>query len=455
MNLHALLAKRAEQNKPVRVGVIGAGKFSSMFLSQARFMPGLQVAAIAELEPEKALSACKRTGWPDNALVHAATADGINDAAAKGKTAVTTDSTALIAADLDVVLEITGVPEAGALHAWKSLEAGKSIVMVNVEADCLVGPALRKKADQEGKVYSMAYGDQPALIAEQVDWARAIGLEVVCAGKGTRYQPEYHYSTPDTVWTHYGFSPEQVASGDYNAQMFNSFLDGTKSAIEMCAVSNGCGLSPQSCGLAFPAVGVKELPNVLKPKADGGILERSGTVEVLASEHRDRTPVAGDLRWGVYVVFKAPTDYVRRCFGEYGLTTDDSGRYASLYRPSHLIGLELGISVASIALRNEPTGSSREFTADVAATAKRDLTAGEVLDGEGGYTVFGRLVSAEKSVEGRYLPMGLSGKARMVRSVAKGAIVTYDDVVLDENQFSYTLRKKMENEKKILVRDRR
>lgn len=443
MSLYTLLEQRAQSGNPIKVGIIGAGKFGAMFLSQARLTPGMHVVGIAELNLEKARQACLRTGWPAEVLRVSNTRAAIDDAARAGKTALTEDAAALIGADLDVILEVTGVPEAGAIHAWKAFEAGKHVVMVNVEADCLLGPALRKKAEEVGRVYSMAYGDQPALIAEQIDWARSVGLEVVCAGKGTRYQPEYHYSTPETVWTYYGFDEERVASGDYNAQMFNSFLDGTKSAIEMCAVANGSGLVPQRCGLQFPPVGAAELQEVLKPISKGGILEHSGTVEVVASENRDGTPVAGDLRWGVYVVFRAPTPYVRRCFSEYGLRTDDTGDYAALYRPYHLIGLELGISAASAALRGEPTGSSRSFIADVAAVAKRDLKPGDILDGEGGYTVFGRLVQAKESLARSYLPMGLTGQARMLRPVAKDSPITHEDVKLNEDLFSFKLRKTM------------
>jgi predicted homoserine dehydrogenase-like protein len=357
---------------------------------------------------------------------------------------ITGDARQLIEAPLDVILEITGVPEAGAEHAWQALENGKHVVMVNVEADSLLGPMLQKKAEQAGRVYSMAYGDQPALIAEQIDWARAVGLEVVCAGKGTRYQPEYHYSTPQTVWGHYGFSEERVASGDYNAKMFNSFLDGTKSAIEMCAVANGNGLVPQRCGLQFPPVGVDDLPQILKPRTAGGILEHSGTVEVVSSENRDRSAVPRDLRWGVYVVFRAPTEYVQRCFSEYGLRTDASGEFAALYRPYHLIGLELGISAASAALRGEPTGASRAFIADVGAAAKTDLKPGDTLDGEGGYTVYGRLLRAQESLEHGFLPMGLASHLKLVRPVARDAVVTYADVAVDESLFSYQLRRAME-----------
>ena len=446
MNLYHLLEQRAKTYSPIRVGVIGAGKFSTMFLSQIRLTPGMQLAGIAELDPQRAKEACLRAGFSEDSLSFGNSAAVINDSSRVGRTILTDDFGHLISSDIDIILEITGIPDVGTYHAWRALEAGKHVVMVNVEADALLGPALRKSADEKGLVYSMAYGDQPALICELVDWAQTIGLEVVCAGKGTRYQPEYHYSTPQTVWGHYGFSEDQIASGDYNAQMFNSFLDGTKSAIEMCAVANATRLRPQKCGLKFPPVGLDLLPNILKPELSGGILEHSGTVEVIASENRDGTPVDKDLRWGVYVVFKAPSDYVKRCFMEYGLVTDSTGEYSALYRPYHLIGLELGISVASVILRGEPTGSSQSFVADVAAVAKKKLLPGDILDGEGGYTVYGCLVRAEDSLAGKYLPIGLSGKARVNRLIQKDAVLTYDDVEIDENTFSYKLRKMVETD---------
>ena len=277
-----------------------------------------------------------------------------------------------------------------------------------------------------------------------IDWARVIGLEVVCAGKGTRYQPEYRYSTPDTVWDYMGFTREQVETGHYNAQMYNSFLDTTKSAIEMCAVCNANELLPQVCGLQFPAIGPQELPTVLKPAAEGGILEHAGTVEVVASENRDGTPIQNNLRWGVYIVFKAGTPVVRRFFEMHDFLRDPSGEYGAYYRPFHMIGLELGISVASVVLRGEATGSPIGFTADVAATAKKDLKPGDMLDGEGGYTVFGRLVPARQSVQERHLPMGLSHDVQMIRPVAKDAVVTYDDVIVDESSLVYRLRRQQE-----------
>jgi predicted homoserine dehydrogenase-like protein len=327
-----------------------------------------------------------------------------------------------------------------------ALESGKHVVMVNVETDALLGKALATKAREKGLVYSLAYGDQPAILCEMVDWARTIGVEVVCAGKGTRYQPEYHYSTPDTVWEHFGISEEIRSKLNYNPKMYNSFLDGTKSAIEMCALANATGLLPQKRGLQFPPVGVPDLPEMLKPKSAGGILEHSGTVEVLSSENRDYTPIEQHLRWGVYVVFRVATDYMRRFFAEHGVLIDASGEYAAVYRVFHLIGLELGVSVASAALRGEPTGSYEALVADVVAVAKKDLDPGDVLDGEGGYTVFGRLVQAGDSISQRHLPIGLSSGARLVRPVTKDSILGYEDVELDEKQYAYTIRRAIESE---------
>lgn len=446
MNLHSFLQQRAANGNPIRIGIIGAGKFGTMFLAQARLTPGMQLVGIAELDLEKARQSCLKTGWTEDALTFGDSTAAINEGARRGKTVLTGDANQLIQADLDAILEITGVPEAATYHAWTALEAGKHVIMVTVEADALLGKALKEQATKNGLVYSLAYGDQPALICEQIDWARTAGLEVVCAGKGTHYQPKYHYSTPDTVWKNFGFSEEKVASGGFNAKMFNSFIDGTKSAVEMCAVANASSLMPQKRGLQFLPVGVDELADKLKPVSAGGTLEHSGTVEVIAGSNRDGTPVKGELQHGIYVVFKASSEYTKRCFSEYGLHTDSSGEYSALYRPFHLIGIELGISVASAVLRGEPTGSFESLVADVASVAKRDLKSGDILDGEGGYTVYGRLVQAKESISRGYLPMGLSNKAKLLHPIARDSILTYNDVDLDEELFSHKMRRRIEEE---------
>ncbi|MGE0501154.1 MAG: NAD(P)H-dependent oxidoreductase [Rhizobiaceae bacterium] len=414
MNLHALLSARAAAGRPVKAGLVGAGKFGSMFLSQVPTTAGLDVTVIADLSPDRARSACRSVGWSDERI--AATRF-----VADGRDLCRSD-------DVEVVIDATGSPAAGVAHALAAIEAGKHIVMVNVEADVLAGPALAARARNAGVVYSMAYGDQPALVAEMVDWARAAGFRVQAAGKGTKYLPAYHHVTPDDVWSHYGLTPEAAIAAGMNSQMFNSFLDGTKSAIEMAAIANGCDLAVPSAGLSFPPCGVDDLAHVLRPSSIGGALEGTGMVEVISSLERDGRPVFRDLRWGVYVVLEAPNDYAAACFRQYGLPVDSTGRYAAMYKPFHLIGLELGISVLSAALRREATGSARAFRGDAVAVAKRDLMPGDRLDGEGGYTVWGRLMPARESVRQAALPIGLAHGVRLVRPVGVDQVLTLADV---------------------------
>ncbi len=429
MNLHRLLKQREERGEPLRVGLIGAGKFGSMYLSQVRHTPGVRVVAIADLTPQRARDALTNVGWSESSISALRYFD---------------DARRMIdEPDIDIVIDATGSPAAGIDHVLACCERGKHIVMVNVEADALAGPLLALRAQQAGIVYSLAYGDQPALICEMVDWARACGFEVVAAGKGTKYLPEYHASTPATVWKYYGLSEADALRGGLNAQMFNSFLDGTKSAIEMCAVANATGLHAPE-GLSFPPCGVDELPTVLRPVSEGGVLHQRGQVEVISSLRRDGSPVSRDLRWGVYVVFSGGSEYVERCFKEYGLVTDPSGQYSALYKPFHLIGLELGISVASVGLRGEPTGAPIGFNADVVATAKRDLAPGEMLDGEGGATVYGRVMPAGESLRLEGLPLGLAHHVRLHRAVAAGQPVRWTDVEIDEAAPAVQFRRTME-----------
>lgn len=440
MNLHKLLLEREAAERPLRVGLIGAGKFGTMFVASARTTPGLHLAAIADLDPARARQSLLRTGWPPEQ----ADAASIDAAFKSGGTFLTDDVGKLMAAPLDVIIEATGNPAAGIAHALAAFKAGKSVVMVNVEADAVAGPLLARRAAEAGVVYSLAYGDQPALICEMVDWARASGFPVVAAGKGTKYLPSYHQSTPETVWGHYGITAERAREGGMNPQMFNSFLDGTKSAIEMAAVANATGLTAAPQGLEFPPCGVDDLAQVLRPRDAGGQLHHAGQVEVISSLQRDGKPVFRDLRWGVYVVFEAPSDYVARCFAEYGLVTDQSGNYSSMYKPFHLIGLELGISVASVGLRREATGVATGFRADVVATAKRDLQAGEILDGEGGYMVYGKLMPAADSLARGGLPLGLAHGIALTRTVKAGAPLSWNDVAADANAPAVKFRREME-----------
>ena len=431
MYIYADLLRRADSDNPVRVGLIGAGKFGSMFLSQVPTTPGLEVSVIVDLAPDRARAACRMVGWTEDQIAAVSFTD---DAEQMMRTT-----------PLDVVVEATGNPVAGLYHAELAIANGLHIVMVNVEADVLAGAELAQAARAAGTVYSMAYGDQPALTVELVDWARSCGFEVVAAGKGTKYLPSYHHATPDTVWDHYGLTAEQAAQAGMNSQMFNSFLDGTKSALEMAAIANATGLSCPEDGLKFPAAGMDDLAHILRPAAEGGVLDTAGQVEVVSSLERDGRPVFRDLRWGVYVVLKAPNDYAAACFRQYGMNTDSTGQYSAMYKPFHLIGLELNISVLSAALRGQPTGSTRAFTGDVVATAKRDLKAGEMLDGEGGFTVWGKLYPAARSVAMNGLPIGLAHHVRLTADIPAGAPVCWHHVDIDQRSAAVRLRLAQQN----------
>ncbi len=441
MNLHSKLLEREAAGRPVSVGVIGAGKFGTMFLSQARLTRGMHVAGVADLDVARARSQLKTAGWPEAAYA----ASSLANAHGKRATFVTEDAAALIADPrIEVIVEATGVPGAGIQHCLSAIEHGKHIVMVNVEADAVAGPLLARKAKGAGVVYSLAWGDQPALICEHVDWARAAGFKVICAGKGTRYEPHYHQSNPDNVWDILDKYLNITDRASINPKMFNSFVDGTKSGIEMTAVCNATGLSPQSDGLHFPPATRFELAEVCKPKSAGGTLEKEGVTEVTSSVYRDGSDVPHHLALGTYVVIEGETDYARRCFKEYAMLPDKSGQYAALYRPIHMIGLELGISVASCALRGEPTGAPTGFRSDVVATAKRALKAGEMLDGEGGFCVWGRQTPAQRSLADGLLPLGLAQNVKLKRDVAEGEALKWSDVDYDANDLAVRTRREME-----------
>lgn len=441
MNLYAKLRQREAQGRPVRVGLIGAGKFGSMYLAQVPKTPGLHLVGIADLSPDNAKNNLARVGWEPQRC----SATSLDDALAKGNTFVGDDWQALVKhPSIDVVVECTGHPIAAVEHCLLAFDHGKHVVNVTVEADAFCGPLLAKKAAEKNVVYSLAYGDQPALVCDLVDWARTAGFNVVAAGRGHKWLPHFAQSTPETVWGNYGLTPEQARIGGLNPKMFNSFLDGSKPAIECTAICNATGLVAPPDGLSYPPASVDDIPFVCRPKEEGGVLHQKGQVEVVSSLEKDGRAIPYDIRFGVFVVFEGDTEYIRNCFKEYMVRTDPSGRYASLYKRWHLIGLEVGISVASVALRGEPTGAAIGMNADVVATSKRALKAGEMLDGEGGYTVHGKLLPAKKSLALGGVPLGLAHDLKLVRDVPAGQIVTWADVAIDTGLTAYKIRKEME-----------
>ena len=441
MSLHHQLLQRQQEGRPIRVGLIGAGKFGSMYLSQIPRTPGVHLLGIADLSPSRAQENLRAVGWPEGSTQ----ARTLDQALREGNTCVSDDWRALVEHPaLDVLVECTGSPPHAVDHILHAFAHGKHVVNVTVEADAFCGPLLAQRAAAAGVVYSLAFGDQPALICDLVDWARTCGFPVVAAGRGHKWLPHFSASTPETVWGYYGLSPEQAARGGLNPKMFNSFLDGSKPSIESAAVANATGLGVPSNGLLYPPASIADIPYVTRPREEGGVLERKGMVEVISSLETDGRVIPYDIRMGVWVTVEGETEYIRNCFEEYNAHTDPSGRYFSLYKRWHLIGLEVGLSVASVALRGEATGVARQWVADVVATAKRDLKAGEILDGEGGYTVWGKLLPAAKSLSIRGLPLGLAHQIKLKRPVSMGQCLSWDDVEIDPQLRAVQIRRELE-----------
>jgi Predicted homoserine dehydrogenase len=275
------------------------------------------------------------------------------------------------------------------------------------------------------------------------------GFNVTAAGKGTKYLPEFHFSTPETVWNYYGLTKQEAEMAGMNPKMFNSFLDGTKSSLEMAAIANASEMSVPDDGLLFTPCGMDDLARKLKPENKNGVLKYDGQVEVVSSVHRNGKPVYKDLRWGVYAVLQAPNDYAASCFKQYGMNTDDTGEFSAMYKPFHLIGMELNTSIFSAALLKIPTGQTKSFLGDVAATSKKKLSKGSTLDGEGGFSVWGKLIPAKKSLKLNALPIGLAHNLKLKRDIEKNKILTWNDVQFDLNDEIIIYRKKMERQFKL------
>ena len=439
MNLFTKLQQRDAANNRIRVGMIGAGKFGTMFLAQAIRLPGIHIVGITDLDPASAISNLAYIKWPDDAY----SAVSLDDAIKNGTSFVSDDWQSLIVHPaIDLIVECTGDPIAAVHHVITAFNNGKHVINATVEADAFCGPGISQAAAEAGVIYSMAYGDQPALTCELVDWARTCGFSVVAAGRGHKWLPKYRFSTPETIWDYWGLTAEQAQRGRLNPKMFNSFLDGSKPAIESAAIANATGLGVPKNGLAYPPGGVDDIPNLMRPKSAGGVLETPGLVEVISCLTADESEIPNDIRKGVWITIEGDNDYICNCFEEYKVGTDTTGRYMSLYKKWHLIGLELGISVASVGLRAEPTGAAICFNADVPAIAKADLKAGSVLDGEGGFTIYGGVRPARLSVAQNYLPLGLANHVKLIRPVKRDQLISYDDVEIEINSSAYRMRKK-------------
>lgn len=403
--LHSL--ERA--GRPIRVAVIGAGQMGSGLVRQVAGLPGMRVAAIGDIVIERAVAAAAAAGI---AVEPAEEASEVARIVAAGRAAVSARAGWVVDSPaIDAVLDATGDPEAGARLALAAMGGRKPLVTMNIEADATVGPLLAWMARAADAMYTVAAGDEPSALCELVDFVRAIGLEVVCAGKGKNNRLD-RAATMKTV------ESEAIARG-MSPRMLAAFVDGTKTMAEMTSLANATGLEPDVRGMHGPCADLADVLRVFVPRVDGGILGRRGAVEY----------AVGDIAPGVFVVVTTSSEAVRR---DLAYLRAGDGPYYLLHRPYHLASLEAPISVARAVLWGEATmHAAGAPVAECVAAAKRDLRAGEILDGIGGETVYGLIDTATAAAGARAVPLGVTHGARMQRDVPAGAVLTEPDLVLD------------------------
>ena len=442
--ISAQLAKRAAENNPIRVGIIGSGKFGAGLVAQLSQMQGMVASAIADINLGHARRAYQASGIPSDRIQHVRNVESLNDAIRSGTPAITEDGLHLIQSELiDVIVEATGIPEVGARLGYQTLMHQKHLVMVNVETDVTVGPFLSRLADNAGVVYTVVDGDQPGVTMNIVEWARTLGFEIVAAGRGTVFYGDDRVGTPDTVPQRFGFSEELIERRTINFKMFNSFRDGSKAQIEMTSLANMAGLPPDIRGMHEPSVNIEDIARVFSVQTEGGILSRSGVVELANSVAEDGKTVLGNpLLMGVFVVIRTEHPFTQEDLASYNLYPGGDGNNYLLYRPYHLVAVEAPISIAKAVLYGQPTGAPlRTPVADTITVAKRNLKAGEVLDGSGGYTVNGLIEKAEVARAENLLPLGLADGVKLNRAVSQGEAISYDRVDLNEESFVLKLRR--------------
>jgi predicted homoserine dehydrogenase-like protein len=398
---------------PIRVGLVGVGQMGRGLIAQVRGIPGMEVVAAADLDLERTLGTFQAGGQ-----------DPVEGADGRpGRPAVTQDPMDVVrSASVEVVVEATGIVEVGARVAYEAILEGKHVVMLNVETDVTVGAALNRMARSAGVVYTGSAGDEPGAILELYDFARSLGFEVLVAGKGK--------NNPLDPLADAGSVDKEAREKGMNPKMLASFVDGTKTMVEMGAVANATGLSPDMAGMHGPEETVPDrLADVFGLRENGGVLSRYGVVDYV----RGVAP-------GVFVIVRSQEGPVRETFEYLG---QGKGPNHVLYRPYHLTSLETPISVARAAIYGEPTiACGRSPTSEVVAVAKRDLTAGDVLGSIGSADYYGWLYEASEARD--MLPLGLASGARITRNVTRGQAVPRSGVELAQDSFVASLRRLQE-----------
>ncbi|MBE9509584.1 MAG: hypothetical protein IMY71_01795 [Bacteroidetes bacterium] len=424
MELLRKLQQRVENKNPVSIGIVGCGQMGSGLAHTINNIQGMQVNCIADINAERAITTFLELGISRGDIIETSSLDRANDALNSGKKVVTTNAMLLTGIDhIEANVEATGVPDIGARMALSSIERKKPIIMLNVETDITIGALLNYKARQNGALYTVASGDEPGVCKMLYEQAVLMGFEVVCIGKG-KNNPVNFNATPESCM-------EEALSKDMNPKMLASFKDGTKTMVEMAAVSNATGLLPDVPGMHGLKVEFDDLLKIFKPKTDGGIFTTRGTVDFST----------GKIAPGVFLIVYSSDKRIQK---EMKFITHAEGPYYLLSRPYHLCDLETPQSVAEAVLLNEVTVVAETMNSEVVAIAKRDLKAGEVLKGIGSTDIYGKIYTYKEARQLIVIPVGLAENGRILKEVKRGELLTENNCRPDQSSFIYKLRQEQD-----------
>lgn len=411
-----------QMGRIIKVGLIGAGQMGTDIVSQVALMPTEEIVIAADIDVSRAQGAFEIAGQRAEGVVVAKTLDEANRALLSSKTVATADFHLVTdAPQVEVIIESTGSPEVGARAVLRALHQGKHVVVMNVETDVTIGPILQWYADRHGVVYTVGAGDEPTALYELYEFAAALGLTIIAAGKG-KNNPLNQEAMPEDV-------AEEARRRGLTPEMLVEFIDGSKTQIEMASFSNATGLVPDVRGMHGPKVNIAQMKALFAPKKEGGILEQTGVVEF----------VIGDLQPGVFLVFTTEMPRLRQC-----LILRDMGKGPNylLLRPFHLCSMEIPLSAARAVVEHTPTmAPGPNLVSEVLTIAKKDLNPGTVLERIGGHTHYGLIERAQVAKELGALPIGLAMGAAVKRRIAKGEVIRCEDVEVDEHSTVLALRR--------------
>ncbi|MBQ7477722.1 MAG: NAD(P)-dependent oxidoreductase [Selenomonadaceae bacterium] len=429
LNMDTKLAKREEEGKIIRTGIVGAGQMGRGMVTQMALMKGIMPAIVSDIKFENVINAFHYAGIKDEDIAKANTLEEANKYMEMGKYVATENSDLISQANLvECAIDVTGVPEVGVKIATDALKNHKHVVMMDVETDVVIGSWLKKLGDENGVIYTGSAGDEPGAVMELYSFARAMGMQVKVMGKGKNNKLDYDCN-PDTVL-------EEATRRKMSPRMLCAFKDGTKTMVEMTAMSNATGLIPDVIGghgpSASPAERCKELNEIFRLKKDGGILDKHGVVEYV-----------NGIAPGVFVTVATENEEIAYQMQYHSM---GPGPLWTLYRPYHLCNLETPLTVAKAVIDREPTIIPMDGPVSECITvAKKDLKAGETIDGIGGYTTYGSIATAKETYEKGYVIYGLiNKKAKMLKDAKKGQLLTLDMVELDTSTQLYKTRKEQD-----------